>query len=81
MKKIEKKFNEVEVVRTKESPHLKAEIRQIWNGKGQTFFGLTIKANKIKLIDWYYTFRCEAESFAKWYLQWYERMKDNIFIY
>ncbi len=51
MKKIEKKFNEVEVVRTKESLHLKAEIRQIWNGKGQTFFGLTIKAKKIKLID------------------------------
>jgi len=72
--RIEKKRNEVEVARTKESQHLKAEVRQIWNGKWETYFGLTIKTlNNVALVNEYYTFRCEAEALARWYLQWYEK--------
>lgn len=76
-KAIKKKFNAVETVRENENYFCKAEIRQIWNWKWQTYFGLTITDwYKTKLHNAYYTFRCEAEAFARWFMDWYDKGRD-----
>jgi len=68
----EKKYNTVEIVwKTGKPWWIEAEIRQIWNWKWETHFGLTIKRNKTQLVNEYYTFRCEAEAYARWYVDWF----------
>ncbi len=84
MRKAIKKKNDIlyvnkyreDTVRENENYFCKAKIRQIWNWKWQTYFGLTITDWDKKLHNAYYTFRCEAEAFARWFMDWYDKGRD-----